>query len=139
MSYDINTCFEMLDKAKQAEFLDRPCREVVIVYSAWGIIGNGGLQSFFENNFDGDPPFDVFAQAFRNVGFEEIALRFSELVALFPFNNPHQFSQKRQEFLDAQPPDFSAAMTKLEDLIFKHDNIEETLNTFLQREHEGKT
>lgn len=138
MSGDINACFEVLDTVKQIEFLDCHCRAVVIVHSAWGIIENGGLRYFFENNFEGDPPFDVFTQAFRRVGLEEIALRFSELVTLFPFDHPHQSSQKRQEFLDSQPPDFIVAMTKLEDLIYEHADIEDTLKTFLQREQGGK-
>ena len=134
MSVNIDACFEVLDKVRRVEFLDQPCRTVVIVYSAWGIIGNGGFQYFFENNFEGDPPFDVFTQAFRTVGLGEIALRFSALVALFPFSDPHKSIQKRQEFLDSQQPDFVAAMTELENLICKHENIEETLNSFLERE-----
>ena len=53
---------------------------VVIVYSAWGLIENGGFQYFFESNFPGDPPYDVFTQAFRSVGLTDIALHFSKLV-----------------------------------------------------------
>ena len=138
MSVNIDACFDLLDKVKQVELLDQPCRTVVIVYSAWGIIGNGGFQYFFENNFEGDPPFGVFTQAFDAVGLEEIARRFSELVALFPFSDPHKSIRKRQEFLDSQPPDFIAAMTELENLIYQNDNIEETLNSFLQREKRDK-
>lgn len=134
MAADISACFDLLDKLKQIELLDQPCRTVVIVYSAWGIIGNGGFQYFFENNFEGDPAFEVFTQAFRDVGLEEIALRFTELVASFPFDDPHKSSQKRQAFLEASPPEFTAAMTSLEDLIYQHDDIEEILNAFLQRE-----
>lgn len=134
MSANIDACFEALDKVRRVEFLHQPCRTVVIVYSAWGIIGNGGFQYFFENNFDGDPPFDVFTQALRTVGLEEIALRFAGLVALFPFSDAHKFIEKRQEFLDLQQPDFVAAMAALENLIYKHENIEETLNSYLERE-----
>lgn len=138
MAGDISECFGALDRVKQVEALDQPCRAVVIVYSAWGIIGNGGFQYFFESNFEGDPEFDVFTQAFRAVGLEEIALRFSELVALFPFEKSHESSKRRQEFLDSQPAEFTVAMTKLEDLIYEHDDIEQTLNSFLQRETPGK-
>lgn len=134
MSVNIDACFEEFDKVKRVEFLEQPCRTVVIVYSAWGIIGNGGFQYFFENNFEGDPPFDMFTQALRTVGLEEIASRFAGLVALFPFGDAHKCIRKRQEFLDLQPPDFIAAMTELENLIYKHENIEETLNAFLKRE-----
>lgn len=138
MSDNIHACFDVLDKVKQIELLDQPCRAVVIVYTAWGIIGNGGFQYFFEMNFEGDPPFEIFTQAFRTVGLGEIAQRFSELVSLFPFNDPHQSIQKRQEFLDSQPPAFTAAMTKLEDIVYGHDDIEDILNLFLQREKGDK-
>ncbi|MGG7604702.1 DMP19 family protein [Massilia sp. BKSP1R2A-1] len=133
MSRNIDTCFEIFDQVKQLALLDQSCRAVVTVYSAWGVIGNGGLQYFFENNFDGDPSFDVFTEAFHTVGLDEIATRFSELVALFPFGDPHKSSQRRQEFLDSQPPNFTAAMEKLEHLIYKHNDIEGTLNAFLTR------
>jgi len=103
-----------------------------MVYSAWGIIENGGLQYFFESNFPGDPPYDVFVQAFSSVGLTEIALRFSKLVSLFPFDDPHKFPQERQDFIDSRPSSFITSMEELDDLFFAHENIEQTLNSFLQ-------
>jgi hypothetical protein len=132
VSPNIDTCFEALDKVQRVELLDQPCHTVVIVYSAWGIIENGGFEYFFESNFPDDPPYDVFTEAFRNVGLDEIALRFSTLVSSFPFSDPHKYPQKRQEFLGSQPSSFITSMTELEDLIYAHDNIEKTLNSFLQ-------
>lgn len=132
MSSSIATCFEALDKVQQGGNLDQSCRKVVMVYSAWGIIENGGLQYFFESNFPGDPPYDVFVQAFSSVGLTEIALRFSKLVSLFPFDDPHKFPQKRQDFIDSQPSSFITSMEELDDLFFAHENIEQTLNSFLQ-------
>jgi hypothetical protein len=132
MSSSIDTCFEALDKVQQVERLDHPCRMVVIVYSAWGLIENGGFQYFFESNFPGDPPYDVFTQAFRSVGLTDIALRFSKLVSSFPFEEPHKFRRKRQEFIDLKPSSFITLMTELEDLVYAHENIEKTLNSFLQ-------
>jgi len=105
---------------------------VVIVYSAWGLIENGGFQYLFESNFPGDPSYDTFTQAFNSVGLTDIALRFSKLVSLFPFDEPHKFPRKRQEFIDSQPSSFIALMAELEDLVYAHKNIEKTLNSFLQ-------
>ena len=105
---------------------------VVIVYSAWGIIENGGFEYFFESNFPGDPPYDVFAQAFSSVGLTDIALRFSKLVSSFPFDDPHKFPSKRKEFIDSQPGSFIALMAELEHSVYTHENIEKTLNSYLQ-------
>ena len=132
MSSSIDTCFEALNKVQQVEHLDQSCRMVVIVYSAWGLIGNGGFQYFFESNFPNDPSYEVFTQAFSSVGLTEIAVRFSQLVSLFPFEDPHKFPQKRQKFIDTQPSTFIALMAELEHLVYAHENIEETLNSFLQ-------
>lgn len=92
MSPSIATCLDVLDKVQQLEQLDQPCRTVIIVYSALGLIENGGFQYFFGSNFPGDPPYDVFTQAFSSVGIPELAVRFSKLVSSFPFDDPHQFS-----------------------------------------------
>lgn len=132
MSVSIDTCFKALDKVSQVERLDHPCRMVVIVYSAWGLIENGGFQYFFESNFPGDPSYETFTQAFNSVGLTDIALRFSKLVSSFPFDEPHKFPDKRQEFIDSQPSSFIALMAELEDLVYAHENIEKTLNSFLQ-------
>lgn len=101
MSSSIDTCFENLDKVQQVERLDNPCRTVVIVYSAWGLIENGGFH-------------------------------FSKLVSSFPFNEPHKFPGRRQEFIDSQPSSFIALMAALEDRVFTHENIEKTLDSFLR-------
>ncbi len=60
MSSSVDTCFEALARVQQVKRLKHPCRMVVIVYSAWGLIENGGLQYFFESNFPEEPPYEVF-------------------------------------------------------------------------------
>ena len=104
MSSSIDTCFEALERVQQVKRLEHPCRMVVIVYSAWGLIENGGRQYFFESNFPEEPPYEVLIQAFSSVGLTDIALRFSKLISLFPFDEPHKFTRKRQEFISLKPP-----------------------------------
>lgn len=132
MPSTIDACFEAFADLQHLNLLAPQCRDVVIVYSAWGIIENGGFEYFFEADFPGNPAFEVFTNAFRRVGLEEIASDFSDLVALFPFSEPHKHVQKREGFLSSQPASFMATMEKLERRIAQHDNIEATLNTFLR-------
>lgn len=46
MSRDIDSCFREFEQMKQLALLDQPCRTVVTVYSAWGVIENGGAAVF---------------------------------------------------------------------------------------------
>jgi len=52
----IDACYAMLERQQdQLQLVDEPCRTVIIVRAAFGVIGNGGFQYFFEANFPGDP------------------------------------------------------------------------------------
>ena len=97
-----------------------------------GLIENGGSRYFFESNFPGDPSYDLFTQAFNSVGLTDIARCFSELVSSFPFDEPHRFPRKRRAFMGSQPSSFIALMAALEERVYAHEDIEKTLNSFLQ-------
>lgn len=134
----VAACYRALDEAgKQIALLAEPCRTAVMVDSAWGIIGNGGFAYFFEMNFDGEPEYTVFTDAFRRVGLDEIASRFADLVDMFPFSEPHTAPERRIAFMEAEPPDFMAAMAALEQLVYSRDDIDQVLDAFLQASHGG--
>lgn len=132
-------CYRKLDAVrKQLARVEEPCRTAIVVDVAWGIIGNGGLPYFFGMNFDDDPDYAVFTDAFRRVGLDEIASRFDRLVAMFPFSKPHTSPQQRIAFMDTEPADFLAAMTELEALIYSRGDIDGVLDAFLQAARNGQ-
>lgn len=90
---------ELKRHGKEPSSLPVPLRTVVIVYSAHGIIDNGGLQYFFEADFPGNPPYSVFVDAYRAIGAEAEATALAEAVKLFPFEEPHLHMGRRDEFL----------------------------------------
>ena len=132
MTHRVSACHDQLELVNnQLGLLSEPCRTVIIVSTAVGIIGNGGFQYFFEMNFDDEPPYAVFVDVFHRVGLSDIADRLAGLVAFFPFEAPHRSPQLRQQFLDAHHADFDAAVMQLEDLIFALDT-EQLLERYLE-------
>jgi hypothetical protein len=55
---------------------------VVRVVSARGVFGNGGLQYFIENDWEGTPSYQVFVDAFRRIGANELAVAIEGLSGL---------------------------------------------------------
>jgi hypothetical protein len=87
-----------LDKAVEVSFnelaknkgdvarLSIELQTIVRVVSARGVFGNGGLQYFIERDWDGNPPYQVFVDAFRRIGVNEMANAIEGLTTLLgPF------------------------------------------------------
>lgn len=70
-----------------------------MIYVGEGIIGNGGFQYFFENDFPGKRHRD-FVRAYKLLGFPEHAKRILRLLSLFPLKRPQKDLSVRSEFMD---------------------------------------
>jgi len=81
--------------------LPEALQTVALIYSAQGIIDNGGFQYFFENDFPGNPPYTLFASAYRRIGAYEASNNLEKAIKLFPFDNPHLYCDKRNSYLDS--------------------------------------
>lgn len=79
--------------------LDEPFRTLAIVCAAQGVIDNGGLRYFFENNWPGQPPYALFAQAYRNIGAAVLAQAIEEAAAAFGFPHPERHEERRHQCL----------------------------------------
>lgn len=71
------------------------------VEQAQGIIDNGGLQYFFENDWPEHPPYSLFVDAFRRIGAQEAADCIQDAADLFPSKSPHLDYQMRREYMDS--------------------------------------
>ncbi|MBL8863792.1 MAG: DUF4375 domain-containing protein [Planctomycetes bacterium] len=78
--------------------LDELDRTLVIVTSAQGLIDNGGLRGFFENDFPGTPPYDSFVAAYRHAGAVEVAAAIARAAARYPFRDPHLHVERRRDW-----------------------------------------
>jgi len=96
-----------------------PLQTVLLLHGAQYRIDNGGFQYFFENDFDGNPPYRAFSDAYRRIGAITAADCLDRAAALFPFDQPYLSQDKRNEFMDAmeETDDFSG----LDDQMFAED------------------
>lgn len=74
--------------------------QVVTVYlEAEKYISNGGFIYFFEGDYPGNPPYSVFAGAYRAIGADESAECIEAAASLFPFADPHLHGDARRAYL----------------------------------------
>jgi hypothetical protein len=87
--------------------LDIPIQTVVVIFSAQGVIDNGGFQYFFESDFPQNPPYSFISDAYRRIGATEAAGYVDEAVAMFPFPDPHLSAKKRNAWMKKHAPEGS--------------------------------
>ena len=98
----LNTVFaRFADVGEDPSRLNEADQTVVAVYGAQGVIDNGGLKYFFENNWPGTPPYALFTNAYRRIGAVEVADLLDQAASRFPFPEPHKHQERRREFMAA--------------------------------------
>lgn len=102
---------DVLDFASEAAFarlkdaggdltaLSEPLRTFVLVYSAQGIIDNGGLEYFYLKDFDGQPAYGEFVEAYSRIGASSAAACIDRSSRLFGISDAHKHEAKRELFL----------------------------------------
>ena len=76
-------------------------RNVVAAVTAQAIIDNGGFRYFFESNFNGHPDYQMFVDAYENIGAKEAADAINQALMLFPEGTPPAELDEREKYLDA--------------------------------------
>jgi hypothetical protein len=113
------------------ERLPLHARALVIVYSAQGIIDNGGLEYFFESNFPSEPPYSFFTDAYHQIGAFDAAHCIDSAVAIFPFTDPHLHQQPRRDFLAGL--NSSDTFTQISDQICGNSSVWTCLSQYAER------
>ena len=128
----VDFCFAKLDEAGgNLSALPIHLQTVIIVYSAQGIIDNGGFRYFFESNFPNTPSYQLFSDGYRRIGAEDQANCIDKAVQLFPFDNPHLYEQKRQEYLNNSCEDDDCELIKLGDVVCGDKAVWDKLNIYI--------
>ena len=96
----VKYAYAEINRVSDPNKLPSPVRTVILIHAAQGIIDNGGLQYFFESDFEGQTPYLVFVDAYREIGAEDAAQALADAVKLFPFPDPHLYQTRRNEFLE---------------------------------------
>ncbi len=79
-------------------YLPESRRIVTVVYTAMGIIGNGGFEYLFEGDFEGDHDYRLTLAAFETIGAEGGARALRDALALFPAGRVHEGMKERAEY-----------------------------------------
>jgi Domain of unknown function (DUF4375) len=108
-----------------------PVQTVAVINSAQGVIDNGGLEYFFESDFDGAPEYSFFVEIYRRIGAESAASCIEESAAMFPFAQPNLYEFKRQQWLDLVKEDENHAFTKLSRKICGDQSVFIKLETYV--------
>ncbi len=113
-------------------FAPTPVQMVMTVCTAQGIIDNGGLQYFYEADFEDQCPYSDFVDAYHAVG----AMAAAELIArsykLFPFSEPHLFEAKRQKWLDETREQEDHAFHVLSDRLIGNKSVFPKLKEYMR-------
>lgn len=79
--------------------VEEPYRTVAIIFAAQGVIDNGGLVYFFENDWPNTPPYSVYADAYERIGRLEAAKAIRDAAASFGIDSPEKNREARRKFM----------------------------------------
>ncbi|ULU25305.1 DMP19 family protein [Dyella terrae] len=106
-------------------------RTFVMVYSAQGIIDNGGLEYFYLKDFDGQPAYDEFVEAYARIGASSAANCIDRSSRLFGISDPHMHEAKRELFLMDETGKGLQQLKFLSDAICRDASVWECLCSFV--------
>lgn len=90
-----------LSKAKDSiDHLQPTIATFLLVYSAQGVIDNGGYRYFFGADWPQNPPYSKFVEAYKAIGCIEQSKDLARVVATFPFDSPHLKETARKKYME---------------------------------------
>jgi hypothetical protein len=94
--------------------LPLPLQTLVVIDSAQGIIDNGGIKYFYENDLPDKQPYFLIASAYRRIGAIEAAECIERTSSMFPFSKPRLHRRRRERFMEHDgPPEFRALSDRM--------------------------
>ncbi|MCR9297056.1 MAG: hypothetical protein NXI32_30510 [bacterium] len=93
--------FQKLEEVEgNIDMLEEPYKTIAVIYSAQGVIDNGGLVYFFESDWPHNPPYSMFADAYRRINLKEAGDAIEFAANSFGIPNPEKNKAFRNEFMD---------------------------------------
>lgn len=126
--------FKKLDEfGGKLDELPLPLQTLIQIYSAQGIIDNGGLEYFYEMDFEGNPPYSVFVDAYQRIGANGVANCIEKTAAMFNLEVPHLQQPKRCDFLERVRNDENHAFTRLSNAACGDPDVMEKLSAYVDK------
>lgn len=112
--------------------LPLPLQTVAVIYSAQGIIDNGGLEYFYESDFDVESPYSYYVDAYRRIDAQEAANCIEKTAKMFGVSDPHLRIADRRKFLEEVEQDEKHEFRRLSDLICGNQEVWEKLSDYVE-------
>jgi hypothetical protein len=113
-------------------------KTVVVIYSAQGKIDYGGLEFFFGHDFPDNPPYQIFIDAYREIGANSVADAFEKSLTYFEMSQPELSLDMRCKFIDSLPGNYSHEFSKLSSSICGDLSVWSLLEQYVQRFQVGE-
>ncbi len=114
------------DKDVDIQSLGDPDRSVILSISAQGMVDSGGFITFFEGDIQEGVDYLWFVDAYRDIGMEQLANNFAEILSLFPEGKPQVDLEERQNhlarFFDDESPEYINILGALENAFFDNND-----------------
>ncbi len=108
---------------KDINLVPEPDKTLMVIYSAHGIIGNGGFRYFFENDFPGIENYNIIIKSYNNLNLNKHAEAIEKVLSLFPQGQPHKCLDERNKFMakyfDDESKKYSPLVDWAEDIFFE--------------------
>jgi hypothetical protein len=108
-----DVAFAGVDGETDISRFPRPRQVFITIYSAQGIIDNGGFGYFFESDWPGQPPYSRFSDAYRDIGAANVAGFIDRAASLFGIADPHLHRNARLRYLNENCRNEDAELIKL--------------------------
>ena len=103
------------------------------VHGAQGVIDNGGYRYFFESDWEGQPPYSEFIDAYVAIGCVEQAADLARVVATFGHPNPHLHEDMRNDYIERHFDEDSHRVRTWGNALCGDDRVWSALEEFAQR------
>ena len=119
--------------------IPEPARTLIAIYTAQGIIGNGGFAYFFESDFQDNDSYQTIINSYKNIGLNEHANAIKSVLELFPDGIPHTNTKDREEFIykymsGDDEENYSDIVVKAERIIFEDsENVYELADKYVEK------
>ncbi|MCH2174217.1 MAG: DUF4375 domain-containing protein [Lentisphaeria bacterium] len=130
-----NISYELLEEYNgHLVKLKEPYQTIAIIYNAQGIIDNGGLPYFFENDWPGQPNYDIFINAYEKIGQDDSANALREVVQTFGFDQPEKHHARRNAFIKEYYDEQECEVTCWNDCICGNETVWAQLANWVRRQ-----
>lgn len=136
LEYTIDFAYEEMEKIDDQLFqLKEPFKTVAAIFAAQGVIDNGSLGYFFEADWNHNPPYSEFADAYERIGKVDAANCIRNAAASFGVPDPENHIDLRREFIEKNFDEKSRCQVEgWDDCICGDDDVFTSLASWIRRE-----